>query len=535
MPAEIEFLGDYQPAASNHLPPVRSPAVFSNAAGVNGFEWDFVVPSSTTSRIINPVKYEAIKAFTGFRHYLDWQRIENTEGSFSFNPASWGGWSYDLTYGQCFQDSIEVLVCLQNVPPWMRNTYPAGEQSKDNSPLKFGLDRLQPISYIEKARAGFQIAARYGRNTNINAALIKVNTQPRWPNDPPNEIKTGLGWVKYIECDNEANKWWRGRKGYLSAFEYAANLSAFYDGHKRTLGAGVGVKNADSTMQVVMMGMADANVSYVRGMIEWCRMNRGYLSDGSVNLCWDVINYHHYTNDKNSDQTGEATRGLAPELSKAALLASGFINFSRKYSENMPVWITELGYDLHPASPMKAIPIGNKTPMQTQADWVLRSALVYMRTGIDRLFFYELNDNAPGNATKYNTMGLSDSAFQLRPAGRYLKQVSQLFKNYKFNQSVSADPMVDEYRNGQGKAYALWIPDETARIGSYTLSVSGFAGVMVYQPAEGAAQVTSYWLSAQNGTVTIPVSETPVFAIPHTNMPYWLGRLNKTTPRKTDW
>jgi hypothetical protein len=499
----------------------------ANAAGVNGFEWDFVVPSSTTSRIINPGKYAPIKAFTGFRHYLDWQRIENTEGSYSFNPAHWGGWSYDMTYKQCFEDGIEVLVCMQNVPPWMRNTYPAGEQSTDNSPLKYGLDRMVAASYIEKARAGFQIAARYGRNPLVDPSLIKVNTQSRWPNDPPNEVKAGLGWVKYIECDNEANKWWRGRKGYLNAFEYAANLSAFYDGHKQTLGAGVGVKNADTTMQVVMMGMAAADPSYVRGMIEWCRINRGYKPDGNVDICWDVINYHHYSNDKNSDQTGQATRGFAPDLSISENLAKNFMEFSRMYASNMPVWLTEVGYDLHQESPMKAIPIGNKSPLLTQADWNLRTALIYMRAGIDRIFFYELNDNAPFSSTKYNSMGLVDSLFQLRPAGNYLLQMRNLMGNFRFNKSLSADPSVDEYIQGTQKAYALWIPDETGRTANYTLPVGENMGVMVYVPQPNSSEMHSYWINATDDSVALPVTETPIFVIPQMELPNFTSKVYK--------
>lgn len=523
LPAEIEFWGTYTPPTTAILPPPRPKAPLEQAVGMNAFEWDFVVPS-VNSRLLSQQKYAPIKAFKGFRHYLDWQRIENTEGSFSFNPAHWGGWSYDLIYEQCFKDSIEVLVCFQNVPPWMRNTYPEGEQSVDNSPIKFGLDRLNPAAYIEKSRAGFQLAARYGRNANIDPALLKVNTQPRWHNDPANEVKTGLGWVKYIECDNEANKWWRGRKGYLSAFEYAAHLSAFYDGHMGTLGPDAGVKTADPTMQVVMMGMAAADPSYLRGMVEWCRMHRGYLPNGAVNLCWDVINYHHYTNDRNTDQTGQATRGMAIELSQGPALAQRFMEFSQQYCGNMPVWLTEVGYDLHQQSTMKAIPIGPKAPLQTQADWILRSALVYMRSGIDHIFFYELNDNNPFSSTKYNSMGMVDSLFQLRPSGNYLHGMRQLFGKHTYQRTLHADPVVDEYKWGSQYMYAMWIPDEAGRTGSYTLRTGSAIGAMVYVPAE-SGPMQGYWLNADDGSVVVPVSETPVFVVPMQQLPNLISTL----------
>lgn len=525
LPAEIELYGSYIPPATKTLPPPPAKSALANAVGVNAFEWDFVVPA-VNSRRIDSVKYAPISRFRGLRHYLDWQRIENAEGSYSFSPAHWGGWSYDMTYERCLRDGIEVLVCLQNVPPWMRDTYPEGQRNVDNAPVKFGRNRLLPASYIEKSRAGFQLAARYGRNRLVPQSLIRVNTNPRWPNDPANEVKIGLGYIKYIECDNEANKWWRGLNGYLNPFEYAANLSAFYDGHMGSLGPGTGVKNADSTMQVVMMGMANADPAYIRGMVEWCRINRGYKPDGTVNLCWDVINYHHYINDRNADQTGVATRGMAPELSRAEKLAENFVRFSNQYCGNMPVWITETGYDLHQQSTMKAIPIGAKTPLLTQADWNLRTALMYMRAGLDRIFFYELNDNAPLSSTKYNSMGLVDSNFKTRPAGLYLYQMQQLLGSYRYHRTLQAAPIVaDEYRNGSNTAFAMWVPDEKGTTATYRLAIGDRAGVLLYTPSADSLAMRKKWLNADNGFVEIPVSETPVFVIPYQNLPDLLSLL----------
>ena len=40
----------------------------------------------------------------------------------------------------------------------------------------------------------------------VNPALVKVDSRPRWTNDPPNQVKIGMGLIKYIECDNERDK-----------------------------------------------------------------------------------------------------------------------------------------------------------------------------------------------------------------------------------------------------------------------------------------------------------------------------------------
>ncbi len=509
LPAEIEFYGSYTaPVAA--MPANRSYAPFGQTLGMNAFEWDFVRPG-VNSRKIAEDKYAAIKNFRGFRHYLDWYQIETNEGKFSFNPTHSGGWDYDMTYERCKRDSIEVLACIKNLPPWMVNTYPSAERSVDNVPVRYGRGRDSVQSYLEKGRAAFQFAARYGANKNIPLSKIKVNTQPRWPYDPANVVKVGLELVKYIECGNELDKWWKGSNGYMNCYEYAALLSAFYDGHKGLLGDTIGVKNADSTMQVVMGGIAFSNPAYVRGMIEWCRQNRGYKANGKIDLCWDVINYHHYSNDVSQSQTGSSTRGAAPEVSDAQNIAKAFVELSEKYAYSMPVWVSELGFDINQGSTQKAITIGSKTALQTQADWTLRSSLVTLRQGINRLFFYELKDYNANNATKYASMGLTDTFFQRRPAMDYLYQVNQLLGNYHFNKTVQQFPIADEYINGDGLIYAVWMPTEKDSTAICSLPFPGTDSVTVFTPVSPGDNMQQQVVPVVNGVVQIVATETPVF------------------------
>jgi hypothetical protein len=512
LPTEIEFYGNYS-VTDAPLPATPIAASFNGAVGMNGFEWDFVNPT-INSRKIDEVKYGAIANFKGFRQYLDWKRIENTKGWYTFSPAHNGGWDLDMTYARCKRDSIEVLVCMKDIPDWMKATYPTGEQFADNIPLEYGAARDSVQSYVAKAKAAFQFAARYGRNNQIPDSLLRVNTAPRWTNDPPNTIKKGLDYVQYIECGNELDKWWKDQRGYMNSFEYAALLSAFYDGHKGTLGPGVGVKNADSTMKVVMTGLASGNVNYVRGMVEWCRINRGYLPSGQINLCWDVINYHHYSNDAANSQLTTSTRGAAPELGNVESVANNFSKFSNQYCGGMPVWVSELGFDLNQQSPMKAIPIGNRTALQTQADWTLRSALLNWRQGISRLFYYELNDFNLNSSVKYASMGLCDSLYQRRPALDYLTQVNRLMGNYHFVQNLQHQAEVDLYENGAQKIYAVWMPTEQGAQQLTVLNFNQVDSVIINLPVEGSMLMNTYTRAVYNDTIQLLATETPVFVQP---------------------
>jgi hypothetical protein len=508
LPGEMEFYGTYTPPTATPPPPARSYATFNKTLGMNAFSWNFVNPiSNTNARIIAEYKYEAIKNFRGFRHYIDWVQLEGAEGKYYFNPCYSGGWSCDLTYERCKRDSIEVLACIKNIPDWMKLTYPVGMQSNDCLPKRYSMPRDSIQSYIEKGKLAFQFTARYGRNTNLNPTLVKVSKTPRWTADPVNVVKIGLGLVKYVECGNELDKSWRGINGYMNSYEYATLLSAFYDGHKGILGMDVGVKNADSTMQVVIGGLAGNDPSYVRGMVEWCRQNRGYKADGKIDLCWDVINYHQYSR----DTIAVPLRGMAPEVSKAVATAKAFINFSEKYCYGMPVWITELGFDINQGSTQKAIPIGNKSASQTQADWTLRSSLTYLREGIGSLFYYNLNDANIYNGTKYASMGLTDTLYKRKLAMDYLYQTNQLLGTYHFNRSLQQLPVIDEYENNGQLIYAVWVPDEKGITMPCTLTFPTADSVVLYRPVFGSDNLQAETMAVVNGTVQLTATETPFF------------------------
>ena len=514
-PGEIELYGSYAPGTALATADPMALAVAKNTKlrqelAVNAFEWDVEDPNAPGQ--IDETRLAAVKNFTGIRHYLDWEKLESIPGNYTFNPVHSGGWNYDVLYQRLKAENIDVLVCLKTLPNWLLNTYPGNERDMENVPVAYGRDFTNPNSYIEQAKVAFQFVARYGSNANVNPGLLRVNASTRWPGDGVNQVRAGLGVVKYIECDNERDKWWKGRKAYQTGREYAANLSAFYDGNKNTMGAGVGVKNADPSIQVVMAGLAAPSTDYVRGMIDWCRQYRGLRPDGSVDLCWDVINYHLYSNDARSSQGGNASRGAAPEVSEAAQVAQDFVKMAHQYANDMPVWVTETGYDTHPGSPLKAIAIGNKSVLQTQADWTLRTALLYARWGVEHTFHYQLADDNPGNAQQFSSMGLINSNHTPKPAADYLRQTAALLGDFVYKGTLNRDPIVDRYEAKDRTAYALVVPDERGRTASYTLS-TGTDSAYIYQPQIGQANMRLTRVRTQGGQLQLTVTETPTFVV----------------------
>jgi hypothetical protein len=251
-----------------------------------------------------------------------------------------------------------------------------------------------------------------------------------------------------------------------------------------------------------MGGLSTPDPAYVTRMINWCKTNRGYKSDGTVNLCFDVINYHLYNNAKNA--------GIAPELSSSASIADSFISLAKSMDSHPEVWVTETGYDINAGSPQRAIAIGNKSALITQADWVLRTSFLYARHGISKLFFYELFDDTPNNPGTYATAGLVDGT-KRRPAADYILQTTKLMGDYTFVKTINADPLVDQYTNGTKTMYVLMIPDQKGRTGSYTLTTTDNTPLNQYTLQVGADAVATTQVTPANNKLTIQVSETPVF------------------------
>jgi hypothetical protein len=498
-------------AGTPTTPEVISGTPLKNMFGINSYEWDFL--SNPADYNIKYTIYETnmalIKSFSSFRHYMNWDKLEYTQGMYTYNPTNDGSWDYDLIYTRCKTEGITVLADLKNCPNWMEQSYPTAQQDDENIPVFYGNDPGKPASYIDQAKVAFQFAARYGTNAGVNKALLKVDTRPRWTNDRINEVKVGLNLVKYIECDNERDRWWKGAQTQSTPEQYAANMSAFYDGDKGKLGNNAGVKTADPNMLVVMGGLASCDPTFVTRMVEWCRTNRGLKADGSVDLCFDVINYHYYSNNGDVRIHKQSTTGVAPELSLAGTIADGFMAVGK--ANNVPVWVTEAGYDINQGSYQKAIAIGSKSVLLTQADWSLRSCLLYMRHGVERLYFYQLFDVAANNPTQYATSGVAENG-KRRPVADYILQTTKLMGNYTYSKTINADPLVDVYVSGKKTMYVLTVPDQKARTALYTLDL-GLAALTanVYKPTAGADAMTKTTGIPVAGKLNVTVTETPIF------------------------
>lgn len=516
LPNEIELYGECDDAKPLKLF-AKKEAPFSQQLGINSFIWNIMQDSkkADNKNAIIDQRLQLFRTFSQIRDYVDWGKIEPEEGSYTFNPTQNGLWYYDVLYREMKNQKMDVLLCLKTLPQWfLEKYYPENKRNAENIPAPAQADLLDPKSYILQAKTAFQLAARYGYNKKVPAALLAgVAIGKVWAGDAKSPVRTneaGQEVLKYIECENERDKWWKGRSAYQTAREYAANLSAFYDGHKNTMGPGVGVKNADPSMQVVMGGMASTQTDYLRGIIDWCKEFRGYKSDGSVDLCFDVINYHCYYNEGGGSQSKSSLQGASPEAFAGGEIAERFVQIAREY--NKEVWVTETGYDINEHSPLHAPSIADKTPERVQADWIIRTALSNARHGISRTFFYEAYSENVNSWKQFGSSGLLNDKDLIRSgAADYILQAKQLLGDYKYKETLSEKPLVDKYVMKDKAILVLLSPTQNNTMQNYKLSLKGFTKAALHTLSIGSNKTSVEIKNVLNGTLIVPVSETPIF------------------------
>ena len=282
----------------------------------------------------------------------------------------------------------------------------AGDLGDDYPPVKPGMDRTNPASYKDFAEFWGQFVMRYGSVVHPIIKL-KVDQTPRWQNDIPNQAKTGLDLIKYVEVWNEPDKWWK-RGGaedgiYMKPQEYAAMLSACYDA----------IKAADPSVKVVMSGITGFDLAYLKSMDDWFRSK-------GMPFKADIVNVHHYSNRGNAlgqwPPTWYEAGAVCPEMDKDFIGIVPIVDWAK--SKGKPVWVTEFGSDTRPPSWMFAPPVAGFSSEDLQAQWLVRGYLEYIRLGVDNMFMFNaINEPGATNGGLYLNSGLMYGANEPNPYG----------------------------------------------------------------------------------------------------------------------
>ena len=424
------------------------PVFFDEFCGINGFVNDPVYKLSEVAGIL--------------REYHRWSWDEGNENKnyegfpnnrYAFAPSWARGehweWNFDAFYQKAKANGLQVAPSLGGCAPYLRDHDP---KRSDDKPVLAKTDPEQPASYAALADYAFQFAARYG-NHKVNGDRLKLKADQA--------KKSGLGLIEYLEDGNEPDRWWQGRGAYHRPVEYAARLSAFYDGHGGTLGENAGAKNADPNLPVVMGGLARPDTNYLRAMLLWSQYLR---PDGEFPA--DVLNLHHYCNTGGDQWSGDTTRGRSPEAEGLYERLRSLDAWRDRHLPDCELWLSEYGYDTNPVSPQHA------PDEATQAKWLLRSTLLAQAAGIDRAFVYMLRDVSAESTTRYNSSGLTRELWhghEPKMSWFCFSALRNALKGYVFSKKIihpDPDVFMLEYQHKETgeKVIVLWHAAESPRL-----------------------------------------------------------------------
>lgn len=376
-------------------------------------------------------------------------------------------------------------------------------------------------AHLENGKAMFVYASRGGENASV----------PDYPVQAGERMLKGMGYYDAVEPMNEANHWWGNPDNFWNGktIFYLQNMS--YDGNKEEF-ANVGAKQADSTIDVLMGGLATDKPDQIYGMIEEARKVRGLKADGTIDVPFDAINVHIYPSA--GGQYGGSNNGGLPWEIAGRDKVKAIVKILEREAPQCNLMITEWGWDQHPNSPLHAGVYGPYDRETVGAFWMVRGMLTMAADGVDRTTHYPLFQDWPessssNNSTQFSTMRLlrqpddanADSIVRSRQ-GDYMAQYNE-FANYTFSDSVeTGQPWLHAYKyvNGDSAMIALW-SEETVAVVSDTTQFTERTGTIdltipagdytVRQFKDDGSTVMSSTSGTSTGTVTFNYAAKPVF------------------------
>lgn len=413
-------------------------------------------------------------------HNLNW--LIDTDGKIKFTQGTWG--DMDSYYTAMKAQNINIIPCFQG-----GSSYIYGSSDFPEIAVPKGADTLDPLSYTLHAQAMYQVAARYGSNTNVDTDTLNVADSK--------EPVSGMGLLSALENCNEPNKSWSGKANYYTPYELAAMCSADYDGHEGTI-PDAGVKNADPDFKLAMGGLVGTStmIDYLTEMKLWFDYNR---SDGKFAV--DIINVHIGPDSCN------------PESSS---FAEKIHSLQKWINENAPgteLWISEYEVPMSDCVNEGVDNHENETYQLKYAQRVTRTNLIALKNGVDRITKFQLRDEAGG---AYADSGLvtQKGEWNKKTAWYHISCMTSVLENADFYADLS-DNEVSVYRFKDRKTGefidCVWSPtNEDKVIKDYSMYVENADFVYLTEPSQ-YAEGTTKSLKITDGKINIDVTETPIY------------------------
>jgi hypothetical protein len=230
---------------------------------------------------------------------------------------------------------------------------------------------------------------------------------------------------------------------------------------------------------------------------------------------FDVLNVHTYAQ-LEGWPTWRRSFPEDPKLPHYLQDIQALCRWRDAHAPGKPIWITEMGYDSttqpQPATGDFAKWVG-VTDIH-QAQWLVRSLLVFSAMPVERAYVYFFNDE--DQPSVHGSSGITRH-FQPKPSFYALAQMQAVLGDCRFSRIVTNEPdrlRVQEYQNDSGRlVWAVWLPAGDGR--SLAATLKNTPGKLLDAQrmplAPGATAVSAKQDGA--GRVEVLVDESPLYLV----------------------
>jgi len=232
---------------------------------------------------------------------------------------------------------------------------------------------------------------------------------------------------------------------------------------------------------------------------------------------FDVLNIHTYAQLENWP-TWRRSFPEDPKLPHYLQDVQALCLWRDKHMPGKPVWVTEFGYD---SSTKAAEQSGDFTKWvgvtdKQQAQWLVRSLLVFSAMPVQRAYLYFFNDE--DQPRLHSSSGVTRH-FKPKPSFYAIQHLQRVLGEFRFRRIVTNAPArlrVQEYGDADGAIiWAVWSPTGTGESFTGTLDHTpgelGAAQSMPLSPADASDKPAPRQLSIDR--VELTVDESPVYLL----------------------
>ena len=379
---------------------------------------------------------------------------------------------------------------------------------RDYHPVEWDLGKsTSELPPFPLARNGVDWSQVYGswraKGWDIDACLMFETVHQRdWKNLEPDARAYGQAFarefgpsgkrrlVDSVEIGNEPGKW--GDADYSRIFKAMAE----------------GIRAGDPKLKILTCNVTTGKAGdYAKGVS--CVEKFPGL--------FDVLNVHTYAQLENWP-TWRRSFPEDPKLPHYLQDVSDLCRWRDANAPGKPVWVTEFGYD---SSTKPAAATGDFSKWvgvtdTQQAQWLVRSLLVFSTMPVERAYIYFFNDeDEPG---LHSSSGITRH-FKPKPSYWALGHLQRMLGGYRFERIVTNQPAtlrVQEYRNDSNKIiWVAWSPTGEGK--SFTALLDATPGRLLdaqHMPLD-ATELSAHLPARQiaPGRVEVDVDESPVYLI----------------------